>query len=75
MEALRSYTIHNAFAAFEDELKGTLSLGKLADITILTRDIIAVPDDEIMETKVVYTIVGGRIVYRSEGETQSRSSP
>ena len=48
MEALRSYTIQNAFAAFEEDIKGTLSLGKLADITVLTKDITTVPDDEIM---------------------------
>jgi predicted amidohydrolase YtcJ len=75
LEALRSYTIHNAFAAFEDDRKGTLSVGKLADIAVLTRDITAVPDDEIMKAKVVYTIVGGRIVYRLEPEAQSGSAP
>ncbi len=66
MEALRSYTIQNAFAAFEDGIKGTLSLGKLADITVLTRDITAVPEDEIRQTRVAYTIIGGRVVYESD---------
>jgi predicted amidohydrolase YtcJ len=66
LEALRSYTIWNAFAAFEDELKGTLSVGKLADITVLTRDITAVPEDEIREAKVALTIIGGKIVYTSD---------
>ena len=47
IEALRSYTIQNAFAAFEEDQKGTLSLGKLADITVLTKDITTVPDEEI----------------------------
>ena len=47
MEALRSSTIQNAYAAFEEDLKGTLSIGKLADITVLTRDITVVPEDEI----------------------------
>jgi len=65
IEALRSYTINNAFAAFEEDIKGTLSLGKLADITVLTRDITTVPDDEIKQAKVVYTIVGGKVVYRN----------
>jgi predicted amidohydrolase YtcJ len=63
-EALRSYTVANAFAAFEEDLKGTLAVGKLADITVLSRDITAVPDDAIRETTVVYTIIGGKIVYR-----------
>ena len=65
MEALRAYTMGNAYAAFEDGLKGTISVGKLADITVLTKDITQVPDEEIRTAKVAYTIVGGRIVYRS----------
>jgi predicted amidohydrolase YtcJ len=64
IEALRSYTLNNAFAAFEDDLKGSLSLGKLADITVLTRDITTVPDDEILQAKVAYTIIGGKVVYK-----------
>jgi predicted amidohydrolase YtcJ len=65
-EALRSYTVNNAFAAFEEEMKGTLSVGKLADITVLTRDITAVPDDEIRQAKVAYTIIGGHVAYRAD---------
>jgi len=66
VEALKSYTIQNAFAAFEDTLKGSLSVGKLADITVLTKDITAVPDDEIRQAKVAYTIIGGRVVYQQQ---------
>jgi hypothetical protein len=66
MDALRSYTIRNAFAAFEDDLKGTLSVGKLADITVLTKDITKVPEEEIKQTKVAYTIIGSRIVYKGQ---------
>ena len=66
MEALRSYTISNAFAAFEEDIKGTLSLGKLADVTVLTRDILTVPDDQIRDATVAYTIIGGRVVYRAQ---------
>lgn len=62
-QALRSYTINNAYAAFEEDLKGTLAVGKLADITVLSRDIMTIPADEILETEVVYTIVGGRVLY------------
>ncbi len=64
LEALKSYTIANAFAAFEEDLKGTLSPGKLADITVLTQDITSVPDDEILKTEVSYTIIGGKIAYK-----------
>ena len=65
MEALRAYTIQNAFAGFEENIKGSLTVGKLADITILSKDITTVPDEEIKSTKVTYTIVGGKIVYKA----------
>jgi predicted amidohydrolase YtcJ len=60
-EALRSYTASNAYAAFEDKLKGTLEVGKLADITVLSRDIMTIAEDQIPSTDVVYTIVGGKV--------------
>jgi hypothetical protein len=63
MEALKSYTVNNAYAAFEEKLKGTLEPGKLADITVLSRDIMTIPEDEILATDVVYTIVGGKIAF------------
>jgi len=66
MEALRSYTLSNAFAAFEEDIKGSLSAGKLADITVLTKDITAVPDDEILTAKVAFTIIGGRVAYKGQ---------
>jgi predicted amidohydrolase YtcJ len=62
-EALRSYTINGAYAAFEEGVKGTLTPGKLADVTVLSQDILAIPEDDIPGTEVVYTIVGGRVVY------------
>ncbi|MCH8315544.1 MAG: amidohydrolase [Planctomycetes bacterium] len=66
MEALRSYTIHAAYAAFEDDLKGTLTPGKLADIVVLSQDILSIAEDEIPHTNVQMTIVGGKIAYRRE---------
>jgi predicted amidohydrolase YtcJ len=68
MEALRTYTINNAFAGFEEDIKGSLTPGKLADITVLSRDILTIPEDEIPETVVVYTIVGGKVMYRRVDE-------
>ncbi|HXK07972.1 MAG TPA: amidohydrolase [Verrucomicrobiae bacterium] len=62
-EALKSYTWNNAYAAFEEKLKGSLEVGKLADITVLSRDIMTIPEDEIPATDVVYTIVGGRVMF------------
>jgi hypothetical protein len=64
LEALRSYTVANAFAAFEEDIKGTLSPGKLADITVLTKDITTVPEEEILTARVSYTIIGGKIAYK-----------
>jgi predicted amidohydrolase YtcJ len=65
-EALRSYTGNNAYAAFEEKEKGSLEAGKLADITVLSRDIMTVPEDEILSTDVVYTIVGGKVRYQQK---------
>ncbi len=62
-QALRSYTINCAIAAFEEAIKGSLAVGKLADITVLSKDILTIPDDEILQTEVVYTIVGGKVMY------------
>ena len=67
MEALRSYTIHNAYAAFEEDVKGSITPGKLADITVLSRDIMTVPAEEILETEVDLTILGGEVRYEREG--------
>jgi len=65
--ALYSYTMGNAIAAFEEDIKGSLTVGKLADITVLSQDLLTVADDEIMDTDIVMTIVGGKIRYR-DGE-------
>jgi predicted amidohydrolase YtcJ len=62
-EALKSYTWNNAYAAFEEDRKGSLTPGKLADITVLSRDILTIPEDDILSTDVVYTIVGGKIAH------------
>jgi len=66
-EALRSYTINGAYAGFEEGLKGSLTVGKLADITVLDRDIMTCPEDDIPGTGVLYTIIGGRVLYKKGG--------
>lgn len=63
-EALRSYTLNNAFAAYEDHVKGSITVGKLADITILDQDIMTIPSEQIKDAKVLYTIIGGRVLYQ-----------
>ena len=65
--ALYSYTMGNAIAAFEEDVKGSLTPGKLADITVLSQDLLTVADERILDTEIVMTIVGGRVRYR-EGE-------
>jgi predicted amidohydrolase YtcJ len=62
-QALRSYTINNAYAAFEEGIKGSITPGKLADIVVLSRDIMRIPEEEIRGTEVVYTILDGRVVF------------
>jgi predicted amidohydrolase YtcJ len=64
-QALKSYTLNNAYAAFEEELKGSLSVGKLADIVVLSHDVMRVPEEEIRAAQVVYTILDGELRYRN----------
>lgn len=66
MEALKSYTMNAAYAAFEESSKGSLKVGKLADVTVLSKDITTVPEDEIPTAQVAYTIVGGKVLYKRE---------
>jgi hypothetical protein len=62
-QALRTYTIDCAFAAFEEDEKGSLEPGKLADVTVLSKDLLEAPEDELPGAEVLWTIVGGRVVY------------
>jgi predicted amidohydrolase YtcJ len=64
LEALKSYTINAAYAAFEDESKGTLKVGKYADVVVLSKDILNVPEAEIPATQVKYTIVAGKVKFK-----------
>jgi len=63
-EALRSYTVNNAYSAFEETSKGSLAPSKLADVTVLSKDILTIPEDEIPKAQVDYTIVGGKVMYQ-----------
>ncbi|MBT8397060.1 MAG: amidohydrolase [Gemmatimonadetes bacterium] len=63
-EALKGYTINNAFAAFEDDIRGSLKAGKLADITVCDRNLLEIDPAEILDMEIEYTIVDGKIVYR-----------
>ncbi len=63
-EAIAAYTIAPAFASYEEDRKGSLSVGKLGDLVVLSRDILKLPADEIRATRVDLTILGGRVVHR-----------
>jgi predicted amidohydrolase YtcJ len=62
-EALRSYTINAAYALFQDDRLGSITPGKLADLVVLSKDIMTIPADQIATAKVDYTVVGGKVVY------------
>ena len=65
LEALKSYTINAAYGAFEENKKGSIEIGKFADFTVFSQNLITIPDDKILDTKVLYTIVNGKIEYRA----------
>ena len=71
-QALKSYTWNNAYAAFEEGVKGSLAPGKLGDVVVLSKDIMTIPEDQIPTARVVLTIVGGKVVYRAGEETQAK---
>jgi predicted amidohydrolase YtcJ len=65
-EALRAYTLNNAFASFSERTAGSLTPGKYADVVVLSKDIMRVPEAEIPAARVDYTIVGGMVRYARE---------
>jgi len=66
-QALKMFTIWAAYAAFEEKEKGSIEVGKLADFTVLSQDIMEIPEPEILKTRCEMTIVGGEIVYSLAG--------
>ncbi len=62
-EALKSYTLDAAYGAFEENIKGSIEKGKLADFTIFSQDLMLIPEEEILNTKIEATIVGGEFLY------------
>jgi len=63
--AIKYYTLGSAYAQFMEGRKGMLKAGYLADIVITDKDLLTIPENEIMRTKIVYTITGGKVVYKS----------
>lgn len=62
-QALRSYTLDAAYGAFMEDVIGSIEVGKYADFTIFDRNIMTIPEEEILDTKVAMTVIGGEIVY------------
>jgi predicted amidohydrolase YtcJ len=63
-QALRLYTVNNAYLHHEEGKKGSLEVGKLGDLIVIDRDVLSCPVDEVKGTKVLWTVVGGKVVYR-----------
>ncbi len=62
-QALRMYTINNAYMTFEDAIKGSIEVGKLADLAVLSHDFLHCPEDAIKDIRAETTILGGKIVH------------
>ncbi len=65
-QALKTYTLDAAYGSFEEDIKGSIEVGKLADFVVLDRDLMQVPSEQILRTQVLYTIIGGEVVFEGE---------
>ncbi len=67
-EAIHSYTLAPAYAAFEEDIKGSIEVGKVADFVVLSNDLVTCEEEAILDTKVVMTMVDGKVKYSGAGE-------
>ena len=74
-QAVEYYTLGSAYAEFAEKRKGTLTEGKLADLVILSGDLFKMPAKQILDTRPVLTMVGGRIVFERDAAGSSAGSP
>lgn len=65
LEALKSYTVNGAIASFQENLLGTITKGKYADIVVLSNDLLNCADEEILSTRILYTIIDGKVYYKA----------
>jgi predicted amidohydrolase YtcJ len=66
LEAIKAYTVNGAYASFEENIKGKISKNMLADFTVLSNDLVNCKESDILKTKVLYTVVGGKVVYTAK---------
>src|SRR5687767_8963499 len=71
-EAIKAYTYNTAYANFEETTKGSVEVGKLADLTVLSKNLLKIAPKDYLMTDVVYTIVGGKVVYEPRGSDSAR---
>jgi len=62
-EAIKAYTINNAYACFEEDVRGSIEVGKWADITVFDRNLLEIQEADILNAEVVYTIIDGKIIF------------
>jgi predicted amidohydrolase YtcJ len=74
LDALKTFTINGAFLTYDDEVRGSLEAGKLADFVILDADLPNVPPEELlgMSARVLMTVVGGEVVFEKPGPAAAR---
>ena len=65
-DAIKAYTYNAAYASFEEDIKGSIAVGKLADLAVLSQNLREIDPSDILDTEVLYTVVDGRVVYRKE---------
>jgi predicted amidohydrolase YtcJ len=65
-EAIKAYTINNAFACFEDDVRGSLEVGKLADITVFDKNLLEIPEEDLLNAEVVFTIIDGKVIFEKK---------
>lgn len=66
LEATRCYTLNGAYASFEDDIKGSIEVGKLADLVVFNEDILEIDPVNIVNSKIDYTMIDGEICYQRE---------
>lgn len=68
LEAIRCYTINGAYASFEEDIKGSIEVGKLADFALLSEDILSYPQDKVQDIQIDMTMIDGEVVYERNSD-------